>query len=156
MLVLTNQEIERILRMDECMPILEEMYRDLGEGKALFMPRVDNLLPCSHEGAYYGLKHMGGGWPRHRIMALRLNSDILTHPSVRERLRRVKVPAAQDRWVSGKEPGRTDAREITCFINHMGMGLQFAALGSLTLEKAGQLGLGKELPSEWFSEEVHP
>jgi|WetSurSiteA1Bulk_404760.scaffolds.fasta_scaffold858842_1 hypothetical protein len=54
MLVLTNQEIEKILKMDECMAILEDMYRDLGNGKALFMPRVDNILPSDYADAYYG------------------------------------------------------------------------------------------------------
>ena len=350
-LILTNQEIEQVLKMDECMSILEEMYRDFAQGKALFMPRVDNILPCNHEGAYYGLKHMGGGWPLHKIMAMRVNSDIITHPSVRDQLRRVKVPATQDRWVGlvflfstetgellaifpdgvaqrmrvgatsglgvkylaredsrragiigsgwqagaqilallvarqieeikvfslrkesretfaremsqrtgvkidpvdsaeecvrkadivlaatsslvpviraewlnkgmhvscitsyeidkpvlercqrivvhtkyqekpvnnvlsgtehvpaqyfetgiapvnspdladlivGREPARTDASEVTCFLNRMGLGLQFAALGTLILEKAKQFGLGKELPPEWFSEDVHP
>ncbi len=351
MLILTNQEIEQVLKMDECMSILEQMYRDVGQGKTLFMPRADNILPCNQEGAYYGFKHMGGGWPRHKIMAIRVNSDIITHPSLRGQLRRVKIPAAQDRWVGliflfstetgellaifpdgvaqrmrvgatsglgvkylaredsrcagiigsgwqagaqilallavrpveeikvfslrqesreafagemsqrtgvkiypvdsgeecargadivlaatsslvpviqaewlsqgmhigcitsyeinravldrcdrvvvhskfqdkpiknvlsgtehvpaqyfekgvgredspdladlvvGREPGRTGADQITCFLNRMGLGLQFAAVGALILEKARQNGLGKELPPEWFSEDVHP
>jgi alanine dehydrogenase len=57
---------------------------------------------------------------------------------------------------TGTETGRTDDREITCFINNVGIGLQFAALGALILEKAKGLGLGTELPAEWFSETVHP
>jgi len=38
----------------------------------------------------------------------------------------------------------------------VGLGLQFAALGALILEKAKQRGVGRELPREWFSETVHP
>jgi ornithine cyclodeaminase/alanine dehydrogenase-like protein (mu-crystallin family) len=58
--------------------------------------------------------------------------------------------------VVGREPGRTVDTEITCFLNRMGLGLQFAALGALILKKARHFGLGNELPSEWFSEDVHP
>ena len=356
MWVFSNEDVEKMITMKECMNVLEEMYRDLGKGQALFMPRVDNIMPCSHEEAYYGFKHMGGGWPRCGIMALRINSDVITHPSVGGALRRVKVPKAGGRWVglvqlyssetgellaifpdgvaqrmrvgatnglgvrylarkdarragiigsgwqagtqllalleerpieeirvfsptrencesfveemrrltganirpadspdecvrdadiimaatssivpvikavwlregvhvsciksqevdsavidrcqrvfthtslqgkgadnvlpgtlhmprehkhgwwneegrkqtvfpdisdlaTGTETGRTDDREITCFINNVGIGLQFAAVGALILEKAKVLGLGTELPAEWFSETVHP
>jgi len=358
MLILSNEDVEKILSMPECMVILEDMYRDMGRGQALFMPRVDNIMPTSHPQAYYAFKHMGGGWPRHKIMALRINSDIITHPVVAGAVRRVKVPkSGNGRWVglvflfssetgallaifpdgvaqrmrvgatnglavkylarpeakraaligsgwqaggqllgliharpveeikvysptkenreafvaemgkltkaniravetieecvadvdiimaatsslepvikaswlregmhisciksqeidgdvidgcdvvflhtslqekqadnvllaenlplpkkhkegwwseekrkgkiypdlsdliSGTEVGRTNPREITCFINNVGLGLQFAAVGALVLEKALSLGIGKELPDEWFSETVHP
>jgi alanine dehydrogenase len=58
--------------------------------------------------------------------------------------------------IAGRAAGRSDAREITGFVNNVGLGLQFAALGVLILEKARRLGVGHELPSEWFSETVHP
>jgi ornithine cyclodeaminase/alanine dehydrogenase-like protein (mu-crystallin family) len=58
--------------------------------------------------------------------------------------------------VAGREQGRSEPQEITCFINNVGIGLQFAAVGALILEKAESLGLGTVLPPEWFSETVHP
>jgi ornithine cyclodeaminase/alanine dehydrogenase-like protein (mu-crystallin family) len=70
-----------------------------------------------------------------------------------------------DRWtsfaqlsdlVAGRVPGRSDAQQVTCFINNVGLGLQFAALGTIILEKANRLGLGHPLPGDWFSETVHP
>lgn len=113
MLVLSNDDVENILTIQECMAVLEEMYEDLGHEKALFMPRVDNLLPCSREGAYYGFKHMGGGWPRRKVLALRINSDIITHPRVRGRLRRKKVPLAEGgRWVGLVELFNTETGEL--------------------------------------------
>lgn len=99
MWVFSNDDVEKMITMKECMAILEELYGDMGKGRALFMPRVDNIMPCAHENAYYAFKHMGGGWPRHRIMALRINSDVITHPAVGGALRRVKVPKAGGRWV---------------------------------------------------------
>ena len=58
--------------------------------------------------------------------------------------------------VSGKSAGRQSEQEITCFINNIGLGLQFAAVGALILNKAKELGIGTELPSDWFTESVHP
>jgi alanine dehydrogenase len=99
MWVFSNEDVEKMITMKECMDVLEELYLDLGKSQALFMPRVDNIMPSSHENAYYAFKHMGGGWPRHKIMALRINSDVITHPVVGGALRRVKVPKAGGRWV---------------------------------------------------------
>ncbi len=99
MLVLSNEEIQKLLPMRECIDVLEAMYRDLANEKALGSPRVDNIAPTRHEGGYYAFKHMGGIWPARGIQALRINSDILTHPVVAGKPRRVKVPAAGGRWV---------------------------------------------------------
>jgi hypothetical protein len=38
----------------------------------------------------------------------------------------------------------------------MGLGLQFAAAAGLAYRKAKEAGLGRELPTDWFTEDVHP
>jgi ornithine cyclodeaminase/alanine dehydrogenase-like protein (mu-crystallin family) len=58
--------------------------------------------------------------------------------------------------LSGMAPGRQSEREITCFANNVGSGLQFAAAGAFVLRKARAQGIGHELPDDWFSEDVHP
>ena len=58
--------------------------------------------------------------------------------------------------VAGKAARRSSPGEITCFVNNIGIGLQFAAAGALVLDKAGAAGLGHELPDDWFSEDVLP
>ena len=100
MLVLSNEEIARLLSVEECMAALEPMYRDVAEERVLFSPRVDNIAPNSHPEGYYAFKHMGGTWPREKIQALRINSDVVTHPLVAGKPRRVKQPLAPGgRWV---------------------------------------------------------
>jgi alanine dehydrogenase len=58
--------------------------------------------------------------------------------------------------VSGKTRGRTDEHQITVFNNNTGAGTQFAAVGAAVLRRAREMGLGKELPTEWFLEDVSP
>jgi len=82
------------------MAALEPMYRDVAEERVLFSPRVDNIAPNSHPEGYYAFKHMGGTWPREKVQALRINSDVVTHPLVGGKPRRVKQPLAPGgRWV---------------------------------------------------------
>ncbi|PYS54378.1 MAG: ornithine cyclodeaminase [Acidobacteria bacterium] len=58
--------------------------------------------------------------------------------------------------LAGKAPGRTRADEITLFNNNTGAGTQFAALGSAVLKKARDMGLGQQIPTGWFLEDVSP
>lgn len=52
--------------------------------------------------------------------------------------------------LSGRAPGRTSDEQITLYDNNVGMGIQFAALGALTFEKAVAAGLGTPLPADLF------
>lgn len=58
--------------------------------------------------------------------------------------------------IIGRQRGRQSATEITLFLNNIGLGTQFAAVGAAIYEAARAKGLGKEIPSEWFLETVHP
>ena len=58
--------------------------------------------------------------------------------------------------VAGKAKGRTYADQITVFNNNTGAGTQFAAVGSAVLRRAREMKLGRELPTEWFLEDVSP
>ncbi|RXZ30953.1 ornithine cyclodeaminase family protein [Oxalobacteraceae bacterium CAVE-383] len=99
MRVLSNEDIDRLLTMPECMATLEQMYLDYANGQALMVPRLDNISPASEDDAYYGFKQMGGAWPRKKVQALRINSDIISHPVIAGKQRRVKDPRADGRWV---------------------------------------------------------
>ena len=58
--------------------------------------------------------------------------------------------------VAGKIKGRTSADQITVFNNNTGAGTQFAAVGAAVLARAKSMGLGREIPTEWFLEDVSP
>jgi ornithine cyclodeaminase/alanine dehydrogenase-like protein (mu-crystallin family) len=58
--------------------------------------------------------------------------------------------------IVGRIAGRGSDREVTCFLNNLGMGYQFAAAGAIVYRKARESGLGHELPTDWFTQDVHP
>jgi ornithine cyclodeaminase/alanine dehydrogenase-like protein (mu-crystallin family) len=57
---------------------------------------------------------------------------------------------------NGSAAGRSSPEQVTCFLNNIGLGYQFAAAGSVIYRKAREQGLGKDLPTDWFTEDVHP
>jgi len=58
--------------------------------------------------------------------------------------------------VAGRIEGRTSPDQVTLYNNNTGSGIQFAAVGSAVMKRARALGLGRELPTEWFLESVSP
>lgn len=56
--------------------------------------------------------------------------------------------------LAGQTGKRQSDDEVTCLINAQGIGYQFAAAGSLVYNKAKAMGIGQELPTDWFTEDV--
>lgn len=56
--------------------------------------------------------------------------------------------------MKGKLSGRRSPKDITFFINQGTQGLQFAAVAGCVYHLARQRNLGKEIPDEWFLEDV--
>jgi ornithine cyclodeaminase/alanine dehydrogenase-like protein (mu-crystallin family) len=77
-----------------------------------------------------------------------------------------KVPTLDD-LVCSRVPGRTSEHQITYFggisrpgveegFGSSGTGIQFAAIGYDIYKRAKEAGLGREIPVEWFLQELHP
>lgn len=58
--------------------------------------------------------------------------------------------------VAGGAGRRTDGSQVTCFLNYHGLGFQFTATGAAFYRRALASGRGHKLPTEWFTEDVHP
>ena len=55
---------------------------------------------------------------------------------------------------AGKVPGRVNPKQVTFFINAGTQGLQFAACAGRVVELAKQKKMGRELPTEWFLQDI--
>ena len=82
--------------------MLEDAFVELAEGRGAYRRRSDICTPSTHpSGGMYALKSMDGVVPKLGVGAIRLNSDILTFPSISDVKRRVKVPAAPNERYTG-------------------------------------------------------
>jgi alanine dehydrogenase len=101
-LILNNAQIAELVSMQECVDVLEDAFIELAEGRGAFRRRSDICTPSTHaSGGMYALKSMDGVVPKLGVGAIRLNSDILTFPTISAIKRRVKVPAAPDERYTG-------------------------------------------------------
>ena len=100
MLILSNEEIESLLTVDLALKCLERAYIGQAQGTAVNRPRSDLYLPGVHEGSVYAFKTMEGGLVESKIVALRLNSDIIRWEERGNRVVKDKVPMAPGKkWV---------------------------------------------------------
>jgi ornithine cyclodeaminase/alanine dehydrogenase-like protein (mu-crystallin family) len=56
--------------------------------------------------------------------------------------------------ITGRAPGRTDARQITFYYTVGNWGVQFAAVGGHVYREASRLGLGMSLPDQYFLQSI--
>ena len=101
-LILNNAQIADLLSMQDCIDVLEDAFIELAEGRGAVRRRSDIITPSGHDtGGMYALKSMDGVVPKLGVGAIRLNSDILTFPTISDVKRRVKVPAAPNERYTG-------------------------------------------------------
>ncbi len=79
--LLTNEDIERVLTMPDCLQALEVAYRDHARGRAIgSTSRVETVMPAQEPGVEYEFTSIEGAIPAFETMALRCNSN---HMAVR-------------------------------------------------------------------------
>ena len=128
-LILSNEEIERLLTMDELVPKIEEAYLELGEGRGGNRLRSDIVTPTTQSrDGLYALKSMDGVIPKFGVGAIRINSDILTFPESGGLMRRVKLPAA---------PGNRYVGLVLLFSTHDGQPLLICPDGVMQHMRVG-------------------
>jgi len=93
--LLNNSEVETLLKVEECLPVLEQAYRDLSAAKAVNRPRTHTFTPTAKEGTYHLFKTIEGGFPALGVFALRVNSELWAAPTA-ESPRVKKIPAVPD------------------------------------------------------------
>ncbi|TMA06361.1 MAG: hypothetical protein E6J89_18080 [Deltaproteobacteria bacterium] len=88
-LVLKNPEIQDLVPMTEAIDVIEEAFRELGEGVAMNAPRARLRVPWKDEGGQYYFNNIMGVVPGMRSMALRIDSSFSKEVQVAGSKRRV-------------------------------------------------------------------
>ena len=99
LLVLSNQDVQNVLRMPDCIETLRQAFIDLSLGQAVERPRSHTYAPVDAD-RYYLFKSMDGGLLRQRVHAIRMSSDLIQSVERQGSVRREKIAAAPgNRWV---------------------------------------------------------
>ena len=93
-LILSNEEVTRLLTIGDCIDALEDAYVELAHGRGVTRPRSECLAPAARADATYGISSSDSIIPKLGVGCSRITSDILTWPQHATSARRVKVPAA--------------------------------------------------------------
>src|SRR2546429_931271 len=101
-LIISNDDVEKLLTMGECIEVMEEAYVELADGRGVSRTRSDCFTPTARADALYSLKSMDGVAPKLGVGAVRINSDIVTWPKRGNAMRREKVPAAPTNRYAGR------------------------------------------------------
>ena len=99
-LILSNDDVDKLLTMPECIDALEEAYVELAEGRGITRTRSDCITPTQHARTRSTASSRWTASARSSaIGAVRINSDIVTFPKRGNTVVREKVPAAPgNRW----------------------------------------------------------
>lgn len=81
MLLINNQEVEKLFNMKDCLEALEVGYDDLLKGDAVYRPRLDVWVPCERPDGYYRWGTMEGASRKIGVFAIRMKSDIVYWPN---------------------------------------------------------------------------
>jgi len=90
-----------------------------------------------------------------RTHGVELAEDKKGNKSDFEKIDLTSLPSLPDlilgRWQKRSRPDQTSV-----FVNDNGIGTQFAMCGAALYKRAVAAGAGRELPTDWFTEDVHP
>ena len=79
MLFLTNEHVQKVLDMPDCIAAIESAYFELAEERAAYRPRIDFYVP--DEPHYYRWGTMEGASRAQGVFAIRMKSDKLVWES---------------------------------------------------------------------------
>ena len=131
-LILSNDDVGKLLTMRDCIDVLEDVYVELSAGRGVNRVRSDCLVPSGQDDALYSLKSMDGVIPKLGVGAVRIDSDIVTWPKQGNNMRRVKVPAA---------PGNRYVGLVLLFSSHTGEPLAIMPDGVMQRIRVGAGGI---------------
>ena len=81
-LILTNEDVQKALSIEQCLDVMEESYREQAASRAVNRPTCHSYLPHSLPNSTYSFKSVDGGIGKYGVLALRVTSDVVQEQEV--------------------------------------------------------------------------
>jgi alanine dehydrogenase len=110
---------------------------------------ADSYAPAEGGGFHKDVVGRGGAY----VVGTEEQQRRLPIVSTSARLRSDDWPVYTD-VITGVASGRRHDDQITCYRTIGNWGVQFSSVGAVVLRRAKELGLGRQLPTEWFLQDI--
>lgn len=129
-LLLSNEEIQQVFDVKDCIEAVEVTYREQGFGRIVNRepPRSHTYLPTRDPNVLHLFKSTDGGLPSLGTHVIRMTSDTIAFQMVDGKKRRIKYPAIQGKYYLGlyflfrNDDGNLLAICHDAHINYLGVG----------------------------------
>lgn len=95
-LIISNDDVIRILTMEDCLSAVERAFLELGNGDAVSRPRSELIVPQPEAGRHYLLKTWDAALPSIGLAATRLTSNMMQRGGDGASARLDPLPLAAD------------------------------------------------------------
>jgi alanine dehydrogenase len=99
MLLLTNEEVQQVLTMSDCLAVLRRFFGEDANGRVLTRQRTESWLPHEQSETFYQCKTMEGGVPFLGKYAIRIDSNITQEKSTGGTIRTEHLPLVNGNWM---------------------------------------------------------
>ncbi len=99
MLLLSNDDVQQLLQMSDCLAVLRRFFEEDASGHVLTRPRTESWLPHERPDTFYQCKTMEGGVPYLGKYAIRIDSNITWERQRADTSRTEHLPLANGSWM---------------------------------------------------------
>jgi ornithine cyclodeaminase/alanine dehydrogenase-like protein (mu-crystallin family) len=99
LLLLTNDDVEQVLTMADCVDVLRRFFEEEGKGQVLTRQRTESWLPHLTTDTFYQCKTMEGGVPYIGKYVIRIDSNVTRKKQQGQSSRVEHVPFANGSWM---------------------------------------------------------
>ena len=99
MLLLSNDDVQQILQISDCLAVLRRFFDENASGRALTRPRTESWLPHEQSETFYQCRTMEGGIPYVGKYAIRIDSNVTQEKRLGEISRTEHLPSVNGGWM---------------------------------------------------------
>ncbi len=99
MLLLSNDDVQQVLKMSDCLGVLRRFFGEDASGRVLTRQRTESWLPHERSETFYQCKTMEGGVPYLGKYTIRIDSNITQEKQVGQTSRTEHLPLVNGNWM---------------------------------------------------------